>query len=229
MALNSGNVNVGRTNTIEQQYRDFIQKRKHPCIMAQAVFSLELYHLKVYEDINQDEYLLQLISDLGDYLKQYDFNSNDFESFIAVFPNNNFKTELEFEQKLWQVLQRLHDLDNSRWDASVSKNPTHPEFSFSLQGKAFYIMGMHPESSRLARKTPYTTIVFNLHWQFERLREMGTYQKVKKRIRQRDKNLQGSVNPVLKDFGTHSEAKQYSGRNVDANWKCPFHPKPESV
>ena len=51
---------------------------------------------------------------------------------------------------------------------------------------------------------------------------MGTYKKVKKRIRRRDKKLQGYINPVLKDFGTDTETRQYSGRNVEEDWKCPF-------
>jgi FPC/CPF motif-containing protein YcgG len=66
-------------------------------------------------------------------------------------------------------------------------------------------------------------MIFNLHWQFEKLRDMGVYQRVKKRIRKADEKLQGSINPMLDDFGDSSEARQYSGRAVDSNWKCPFH------
>jgi FPC/CPF motif-containing protein YcgG len=29
---------------------------------------------------------------------------------------------------------------------------------------------------------------------------------------------------MLAQHGTISEARQYSGRPVDENWKCPFHP-----
>lgn len=54
---------------------------------------------------------------------------------------------------------------------------------------------------------------------------MGKYTTVKKRIRKRDKKLQGTINPVLKDFGKDSEAKQYSGRSVGNDWKCPFQSK----
>jgi FPC/CPF motif-containing protein YcgG len=92
-----------------------------------------------------------------------------------------------------------------------------------LIGKAFYVVGMHPNSSRIARQSPFPTIVFNLHWQFEKLRQMGSYETVRDRIRERDEELQGSMNPMLSDFGKGSEAKQYSGKKVDDNWKCPFH------
>jgi FPC/CPF motif-containing protein YcgG len=41
-------------------------------------------------------------------------------------------------------------------------------------------------------------------------------------IRARDLELQGSINPMLSDFGVDSEARQYSGRAVEENWQAPF-------
>lgn len=212
-------------NKIEDQYKSFILCENHPCIMANALFKMEKYHLKVYDDIENITALKQLLIDIEIYLKQYDFESSDFESFIASFPNNYYQDEVSFEDALWKTLQSLHELDDCEWDKNVSQNPESPQFSFSIKGKAFYIVGLHPESSRLARQAPYTTLVFNLHWQFEKLREMGTYQVVKDTIRTRDEDLQGSINPVLKDYGADTETKQYSGRAVEENWKCPFHQK----
>jgi hypothetical protein len=122
-------------------------------------------------------------------------------------------------------LQFIHDSDTEPWDSRVSNNPENSNFSFSIGGRAFYVVGMHPKSSRMARRAPYPTLVFNLHWQFEKLREMGAYHKVRDKIRERDTDLQGSINPVLEDFGESSEARQYSGRKVESAWKCPFHSK----
>lgn len=82
---------------------------------------------------------------------------------------------------------------------------------------------MHPNSSRKARRSPFPSIAFNLHAQFEKLREMGAYEKVRDKIRERDKELQGSMNPMLEDFGLSSEAKQYSGKATGKDWVCPFH------
>jgi FPC/CPF motif-containing protein YcgG len=42
--------------------------------------------------------------------------------------------------------------------------------------------------------------------------------------RKRDIALQGSLNPNLADFGTAPETRQYSGRPVGPDWRCPFHP-----
>ena len=208
---------------IEEDFRNFIENEEHPCIMAKSIIKMENYRLGVYDNMEDPSELQQLLSDLKDYLENYDFEGNNFESFLAVFPKNTFDDEISFEKALWNSLQKLHELDDQEWDPRVSDDPENPNFSFSLGGRAFYIIGMHSKSSRLARRAPYPTFVFNLHHQFEKLREMGTYETVRDTIRQNDADLQGEINPVLRDFGQDSEAKQYSGRNVEKNWKCPFH------
>ena len=68
-------------------------------------------------------------------------------------------------------------------------------------------------------------MVFNSHRQFERLKERGMYQRIQKQVRQREMALQGSLNPNLSDFGSNSEAVQYSGRAVPPDWRCPFRPE----
>jgi FPC/CPF motif-containing protein YcgG len=35
--------------------------------------------------------------------------------------------------------------------------------------------------------------------------------------------VQGTLNPNLADFGERSESRQYSGREVEEGWRCPFH------
>jgi FPC/CPF motif-containing protein YcgG len=64
--------------------------------------------------------------------------------------------------------------------------------------------------------------VFNPHEQFERLRADGHWKRMQETIRRRDLELQGSINPMLSDFGEQSEARQYSGRAVEDNWRAPF-------
>jgi FPC/CPF motif-containing protein YcgG len=65
-------------------------------------------------------------------------------------------------------------------------------------------------------------MVFNLHDQFERLRQEGAYEKLRGTILARDVVQSGSVNPMLARHGEASEARQYSGRAVEAEWACPF-------
>ncbi len=207
----------------EKAFRKFIVDKNHPCIMAHSVHQTQGLFLRSYPDFDTQSTARQLVTDIKEYIQQYDFGDNKFASFIAVFPEVSFKDEKSFEQALWQLLNQIHQVDNANWDSSVSADPASNNFSFSIAGRAFYIVGMHPRSSRKARQAPYVSIAFNLHAQFEKLREMGSYEVVKKRIRKRDKAFQGSINPVLADFGDASEARQYSGRKTEKNWKCPFH------
>lgn len=214
-----------KEQVIVDDYKKYVIKGQHPCIMAKSLFKMENYTLKIYESMSDSVSLQLLINDLKTYLKQYNFDGTEFKSFIASFPNNHFTTEIDFENALWETLQSLHTIDDCEWDHRVSDNPDDANFSFSLGGRAFYVVGLHPESSRIARQAPHTTLVFNLHHQFDKLREMGTYQVVRDTIRKNDEQLQGEINPVLRDFGSESETKQYSGRKVEAGWECPFHKK----
>jgi FPC/CPF motif-containing protein YcgG len=207
---------------IHQQLADKVIAQDHPCVMAQTVFKTENVVVETFEDFGSLAAAKKLLVHLKQYIEHYDTGSNKFYTFMAVFPSEEPLTGLEFEKKLWQQLQAIHRLDTEAWDPEVSSNPADKDFSFSIAGKAFYMVGMHPNSSRKARQFPYPCIAFNLHLQFEKLRQMGVYQKVRDRIRKRDIALQGHMNPMLKDFGTTSEAKQYSGRQVGNEWKCPF-------
>lgn len=208
-------------NYTESRIREFILD-DHPCVMAQSVIADESVTIKSYEGMKSSESLHELLVDLENYKNSQNSKLLDFESFIAVFKNDKFLTEIAFENALWTLLKALANLDESSWDPATSSNPDDPTFSYSLFTTAFYIVGMHPMSSRFARKSPYTCVVFNLHSQFETLRSKNRYTRVRDLIRRRDTQFQGFINPVLEDFGTTTEARQYSGRQVDQDWKCPF-------
>lgn len=211
-----------KTTNSKQDFDQFVLEKDHPCVMAQTVFSMDQVDYHEYGNFGTRETAKNILKDLKEYIANYDFDSNEFFSFLAVFKDRKEYTEKEYEDTLWQQLQYLHEVDDSPWDKNVSPDPDSNNFSFSLGGRAFYMVGLHPNSSRKARQSPYPAIAFNLHWQFEKLREMGTYQTVRDKIRERDIELQGDINPMLEDFGEKSEARQYSGRKVGEEWKCPF-------
>ena len=108
----------------------------------------------------------------------------------------------------------MHDIDatSHAWDDAVSSKVGDKQFSFSIASRAFFVVGLHPQSSRLSRQAPFPCLVFNFHNQFEAMRNDGKYARLQDAIRARDVALQGDVNPVLARFGESSEAHQYSGR-----------------
>lgn len=206
----------------EDALEHFLVDQDHPCVMAKSLFKMDRMTYHVYGYMERNDTAAKLLQHIESYLEDYDFTNDRYETYLAAFPADDFSTEEAFENALWTLLQNMHLQDDKQWDPTVSSNPESPDFSFSIKGKAFYIVGMHPNSSRQARKSPYPMIAFNLHWQFERLREEGLFENVRDHIRQRDLERNGSINPVLQDYGTASEALQYSGKKNDLNWKCPF-------
>ncbi len=148
-----------------------------------------------------------------------------FVSFVVMFQHTPRLSELAFEHYLWERLQSIHNHDalDYDWDSQVSSNPESPHFSMSVGGKGFYVIGLHPNASRPARRFDVPAMVFNLHSQFELLREEGSYARIRDTILQRDEKLSGNLNPMLAQHGQSSEARQYSGRVLENNWKCPFH------
>lgn len=163
-----------------------------------------------------------IASDLRKFISQRETMNSNFTTFIAIFDSPISMDEKHFETLLWKQLSELHQLDTQPWSPVVSSNPNNKEFGFSFDSTAFFIIGLHANSSRLARRFSNPTLVFNSHSQFNILKETGKYQKMQKVIRDRDKALQGTINPMAADFGTISEARQYSGRQVSSGWKCPF-------
>ncbi len=104
----------------------------------------------------------------------------------------------------------------------VDSDPQSPHFSLSIGGKGFFVVGLHPNASRTARRFKHPALVFNLHAQFEKLRQEGRYETLRDKTIERDIALHGSPNPMLARHGQGPTAAQYSGRHVSADWKCPF-------
>lgn len=194
----------------------------YPCLGARSVFRRDAAEILVLPSMTGS--LDALAEGLRTFGATHD-GSDELTSFVTVFREPVPTTEEAFEAALWDVLQRLHDQDEEPWAADVAQDPDHPQFAFSFAGTPFFIVGLHPWSSRKARQAPLPMMVFNLHRQFEKLRADGKFERMRTMIRRRDERLQGSVNPMVEDYGKSSAARQYSGRAVGPDWRAPFQPK----
>jgi hypothetical protein len=147
-----------------------------------------------------------------------------YHSATVIFEQPNTLNEAEFDRFMWMRLQALSDLDsvNYKFDLRVDSNPKSADFSFSLKEEAFFIIGLHPGSSRPTRKFKYPALTFNPHIQFEHLRQMQKFEKMQQAVRKRDLKVSGSINPMLTNYGEASEVYQYSGINYDLSWECPY-------
>ena len=210
--------------SVEREFRSFVEEPVFPCLAAKGLVRHRGYSLGVYGTLGSPAATEKLASDLASFSSEASFDGQAFVAFVAVFRGRPPAGEPRFEQALWTQLQNLHDADPADdWDPSVSADPGDPRFGFSFAGRAFFVVGLHPESGRLARRFPRAALVFNPHAQFDRLRQEGRFERLRTAIRERDLALQQTPNAALADFGTRSEARQYSGRTPASDWRCPFH------
>lgn len=227
----------------ETAFRQFVLQPEFPCLGAKAAFNSDSQTLRVFDELAGQETTTALAEALYQFARAvgrdsvepnqpaaFEFGGStesrptEYATFIAIFERPRKADEVEFENLLWKQLRLLHahDAVENDWNPGVSADPSDPHFSFSFGGQALYVIGMHAQSSREARRFPWPTLVFNPHEQFERLRADGKWKRMQETIRQRDVQLQGTINPMLSDFGERSEARQYSGRPVEENWRAPF-------
>jgi FPC/CPF motif-containing protein YcgG len=193
------------------------------CVGGRAAVRQNAYRFGLYERMATAASTAALSVDLRAFLADDDLRDQPLTAFVASFVEPVPIDETAFEALLWTTLQQLHDEDDQPWADGRRADPDDPRFSFSFGGTSFFIVGLHANSSRFSRRFAWSTLVFNPHAQFDRLRSDGRYGRFRDVIRTRDLALQGTINPMLRDFGEQSEARQYSGRAVGEDWKCPFH------
>lgn len=211
------------------RFRDWISEAEFPCVGAKAALSRGRMATIVLPDIASSLGDQRLHSALLAFVSSAKRQPASFQSFAVLFEAPQTLDEVGFERCLWQRIQSISDRDAAighGWDDRVSADPSNPHFSLSFAGEAFFVVGLHPAASRPARRFDAPALVFNMHAQFERLREDGRYEGLRTAIVERDIRLAGSANPMLQRFGEGSEARQYSGRIVSNDWRCPLTPRP---
>lgn len=208
---------------VHEQFRAKVLAPEFSCLGAKSAFNTNSYAFHLYEELASPVVTAQLASDLRAFNDSPMQKESEFATCVAVFRSPSELSEAQFEHLLWRQLQLLNEIDDADWDGDVQSDPNDPHFSFSFAGQALYVIGMHANSSRVARRFPFPTLIFNPHAQFQKLRSDGKWQRMQHAIREREMQLQGSTNPMIADFGERSEAPQYSGRIVDESWRCPFH------
>jgi hypothetical protein len=203
-------------------FADHIDNAAFPCLGAKASVKSGTCDVREYRELSTTAGAEPLARDLAAFIKNHRTPRSTYATLVAVEREVVVESEDEFEAFLWAVLRRLNELDRSSWDRRYASTPSNATFKFSFGGSAFYVVGLNPVASRLARRFARPALVFNPVWQFERLRECNQLERLIERIRANDSALQGSTNPNLAFEGIASDALQYSGKSVTLDWKCPY-------
>src|SRR5690606_20476343 len=138
-------------STIAKINAEFIRRMDaadYPCVGAKSALHTGHYRLGSYGVMGEPATTLHLAADLKTYIGETLATGSNYMTMVAVF-TDEIQSETVFEQKLWRQLQQLHDADgDAPWDPAVGHNPEANDFSFSFDGAAFFIVGLHPHASR---------------------------------------------------------------------------------
>lgn len=218
------------SHPLANQFRRHVKNPAFPCVGAKSAVGRGLMRFVVGRDMRSAWDDLRIYGALLEFAIAYRENPRLFQSLVVIYQGPEALSEDMFEDTLWARIQSLADKDawhGQDYDDRVSSDPDSPHFSLSFGGEAFFVVGLHPHASRPARRFDSPAMVFNLHDQFERLRAENRYETLRTSIIQRDVAVAGSPNPMLARHGESSEARQYSGRAVEPDWRCPFAAKPK--
>lgn len=221
-------IDEGTRQTGEQELLARIAEADFPCVGAKSALARGTLKTLVCHNLASGWDDVRIHRELMDWAEEYRADPAGLRSLAVVFAGPGDLSEGAFEDLMWERIQSFADKDHwlgQRYDHRVSADPDDPHFSLSFGGEAFFVVGLHPNASRPARKLPRPTLIFNLHAQFEQLRVEGKYERMREKILTRDVDLAGSINPMLARHGEGSEARQYSGRAVNEDWECPFRDK----
>lgn len=210
---------------LARRFAGMIEQSDYPCVGAKSAIARDQITAYIGRDIQSSWDDLLLVRELITFAQTYKTEQSLFITFAAFFPDTPPMSEQCFERALWERVDSLQAKDEwlgQRPDPSVSTDPSNPHFSLSFGGQSFFIVGLHQNASRPARRFECPVLIFNLHDQFERLRADGRYEKLRETILVRDEQLSGSRNPMVARHGESSEARQYAGRIVGPDWECPW-------
>ena len=216
---------LAQARLADRAFRGFVRSSGFSCVAAKAAIASNGYRFGYYRGFGTGGAGEGLARDLAAFVAERDSMSARYATFVAVFDATIGGGEAWFEAALWRELQALADIGapHYRWDSAVSSDPASPRFAFSFAQRAFFVVGMHPASARISRRFFLPALAFNSHRQFAQARSDGQFERIANLVRKREMALQGSLNPELSAFGARSEARQYSGRTTESDWRCPFH------
>ena len=227
-------ITVDEESAMKEQFKQHVAKSNFPCLNAKIALKRNAFGFNLYDILATQETTQLLYHSLLEFIN---YQSSLWEknhmltTYVACFRMPKTMSEEMFELLLWKQLRLLHEEDvknGMKWSKDYSDNPVDPQFGFSIGERAFFIVGLHPNSSRKARQFPIPAIAFNSHDQFKNLRRLKMLTEIRQVIRHTDQHQNGSMNPNLIPNEENSSAFEYSGKPIQSDWTPEFkslHPK----
>jgi FPC/CPF motif-containing protein YcgG len=214
--------------TVKEQFKQHIKSINFPCLAAKVAFQRNTFSFGFYDLLGSKHTAKLLWHHLIDFINHQSSlweNNQMFTTYVACFRTPKDISEVAFEALLWKLLQLLHveDVENGmKWADNYSDNPTDSKFGFSIGGRAFFVVGLHPNSSRKGRQFITPAVTFNSLEQFANLRQLKMFADVSQVVRNADIRQNKSINPNLILNEHHSDAFEYSGKLIQKGWTPDF-------
>ncbi|MEL0210917.1 MAG: guanitoxin biosynthesis heme-dependent pre-guanitoxin N-hydroxylase GntA, partial [Novosphingobium sp.] len=148
-----------------------ISAPEFPCVGAKSAMARGTLKVLSCRSLSSSWDDLVIHRELMRWAAQYRADPEGLRSLAVSFEGPGDLNEEQFEELMWERIQSFSDKDawlGQPYDHRVSADPSDPHFSLSFGGEAFFVVGLHPNASRPARRFDRPTLVFNLHDQFER-------------------------------------------------------------
>lgn len=217
----------------KQSFLKFEQKmldpnNKFPCVFGSRGFEKDELRFCFFDDVDEQS-IIMLSSELREYLS----SSRDFgkyTSFVTFFNIDRNKSIKQYEEIFWSILNKLHELDEKRWNPEISIDPDEALWEFCFHGEPIFVVcGTPAHKLRRSRHSDTFMITFQPRWVFESI-GLGTPrgEKSKKAVRNL-LQLYDDIEeyPYLGTFGDENNREwlQYfiPETNQIKEKKCPFH------
>src|SRR5688500_9758515 len=153
------------SDAIIHEFQNFINDETYPCVAARAALTRDHIPCLVADHMACPKDDLRILHFVYDFVKEYRSANAALYSAAVIFRLPEVTSEEIFDNLLWQRLQSLSHMDarHHDYDKRVNSSPSNADFSFSLGGEAFFIIGLNPSSERRSRKFKYPAMVFNPH------------------------------------------------------------------
>jgi uncharacterized protein len=214
-----------QSGSLAAEFAAFLKSPAFPCVGAKSALALSRLQSIEAGSIASDADDVVIYDRIAAFTADGRNETSAFRSLAILFRDQVVEDEDAFVAAFWRRLQALHNIDVARgvgWAENVSADVSSAKFSMSLAGAGYFVIGLHPASPRLARRFSHPAMIFNPHDQFESLRADGRYGRIQEVVRTRELRTQGTLNPMLAEFGRASEAAQYSGQETGPDWICPL-------
>ncbi|WP_082153479.1 YqcI/YcgG family protein [Bacillus sp. LL01] len=205
------------------------ESRPFPCVFGVEGFKQGSLRFAFIENPIRHKAMEELAGALKGYLEEARGLGRN-TSFVVFFRPEVEKTLVEYEKQFWNILSKLHQLDEKEWPENIPTDPEHYLWEFSFHNEPIFVVCNTPvHDKRASRRASTFMITFQPRWVFDGINgdtQIGKLfqQTVRERMEAYD---EVSAHPALNWYGKTEtrEWRQYflMDDNKVETAKCPFH------